>query len=208
VRITETDGLRVNASSVHTYNVMATLKIAKPDFEKIVKNLAGGTYNESLHSVDKHIGDCLFHVFSTGSVSCIGSSREQLRKSAYELLACLRSIGIDVPQQPRIEFHSVTSEIRLRKKLRLWKALYLLDGAKLSAKGPRLLSYSTDNPRATVQLCEDGTIRCIGARNDRVAKQALLQVAKLIDELGLASGHSLSMNKKHARKGEHNRIVC
>ncbi len=187
MKVTETDGLPVNAACVRTYNVMATLRIAKPDFEKIVKDLAGGIYNESLHSVDKHIGDCLFHVFSTGSVSCIGSSREQLRKSAYELLASLRNIGIDAPEKPRIEFHSVTSEIRLGKKLRLWKALYLLVGAELGAKGPRLLNYSTDNPKATVQLSEDGTIRCIGARNERVAKQALSQVAKLIDELGLAS---------------------
>jgi TATA-box binding protein (TBP) (component of TFIID and TFIIIB) len=186
MKVTETDALPINATCVHTYNVMATLKIARPDFEKIVKNLAGCVYNESLHSVDKHIGDCLFHVFSTGSVSCIGSSREHLRKSAYELLASLRSIGIDAPGKPRIEVHSVTAEIRLGKKLRLWKALYLLDGAQFSTKGPRLLSYSTDNPRATLQLFEDGTIRCIGARNEKEAKQALSQIAKIVVELSIA----------------------
>lgn len=179
--------LRIDSNPAEIYNVMGTLRIRKPDIGKIANHLKGCIYEPpGPYTLDVRIGRCLFRIYHTGRISCFGNSQETVTRSALELLRSLRDTGVSVPKKPTINFCSVASVMRLGRKIRLWKARYLLRGSEFSAKGPRLLSYRLSKPKVTLQLFENGTIRCLGARSERDSKRAFSRIVRLIKELGLS----------------------
>jgi len=186
MRVRHLKASRNDGSVVKTYNVTATLKIAKPDIEKIAKQFKGCVYDpQSSPSADIYTGRCLFRIFSTGAISCFGPSRDTIYKSVSSLFQSLRDLGFEVPEKPTINFESQASVVRLGKKLKLWKALYLLKNAEFSSKGPRLLVYRFEKPKVTMQLFEDGVIICLGARNDQESRRAHARIMRIIDDYGL-----------------------
>jgi TATA-box binding protein (TBP) (component of TFIID and TFIIIB) len=176
-------GCRKNATqSIETYNVTGTIKINEVNIEESAK-LQGAVYSPEISpSVDVYVGGCLFRLFSTGTISCFGSNRKQVSKAAIELFARLRTLGVSIVDTAVLTFHSESSTIRLGRKLLLRKANYLLKGSVISKKGPRLLSLRLTKPEVTMQLFEDGTITCLGAKNSRESKHAFSQVFTMIED--------------------------
>jgi TATA-box binding protein (TBP) (component of TFIID and TFIIIB) len=167
---------------IETYNVYGTIKINEVKIEETAK-LPGAVYNpEIFPAVDVYVGGCLFRMFPTGTISCLGSNRNRVTKAAIELFDRLRTIGFHIADTPSVMFHSESSAIRLGRKLLLRKAYYLLKGSEFSEKGPRLLSLRLNKPEVTMQLFEDGTITCLGAKNSRESKHAFSQVLSMIED--------------------------
>jgi TATA-box binding protein (TBP) (component of TFIID and TFIIIB) len=173
---------------VETYNVLGTLRIMEPDIEKIATRLEDCIYDpQSSPSLDVYRGRCLFRIYPTGMIMCFGRSRDEVTRSASKLFASLRNTGVKVPRKLAVDFRSETSVMRLQRRLRLWKALYLLKDAEISTRGPRLLTYRLNDPKVTLQLFEDGVIICLGARNNRESRQAYAHIMRIIDGYGLLS---------------------
>jgi TATA-box binding protein (TBP) (component of TFIID and TFIIIB) len=169
-------------ADVETFNVTGSTRIEEHDIRKSA-NLPGAIYSPEISpSVDVYVNRCLFRIFPTGTVSCFGSNRDKVTKAAIELFARLHSVGVNAPQNPAISFHSEACVLRLGRKLLLGKAYYLLKGSEFSQKGPRLLSLRLDKPQVTMQLFEDGTITCLGARNRQESKQAFSRTLGIIED--------------------------
>ncbi|MCL4519188.1 MAG: hypothetical protein M1587_08340, partial [Thaumarchaeota archaeon] len=153
--------LRSKGKKPEPYNILGTFSLAKLDLHGIAPKIKGAIYvPEAFPSLDVYVSQCLFRLFPNGKSECFGLTESAMKLALEKLVILLKDIGLTV-RTPKLSFHSENFIIDVGRKIRLTKALYMLDGSEINATGPRFLKYQAGNPRITYELYENGKIICL-----------------------------------------------
>jgi len=187
---------------------MGYITLPRLDLDEIASKLRGAIYEPHLSSpVDIKIKGCHLRIHSTGKVACLGRTEGQIRDAVNEFCRQIRDLGFRIPQKPSIRVVSRSYSTSIRKRIRLRKAEFLLEGAKYQPKTGRL-TMELDRPPVHLQLFEDGKMVCLGARTKKQAEQAFSVLKKLLLDFNITE-YSCSMrsNKSDGSFRAHIHVV-
>jgi len=171
---------------VDVFNVFATMRIGSIDLQRLAAKINGSVYEpETSPSLDVKIEKCLFRMHSSGSIIIFGANEERVKSSSDRLLKTLRELGVTFDLKPKLFTHNVATMCKIGKRIRLWKASYILGDTTYNPEKYSSLVYKMKEPSVTFQLFPDGTIVCLGVRDKRKAIEAISALIRELEDLGL-----------------------
>jgi len=125
-------------------------------------------------------------IFSSGKMVCTGAkSEKEVFKAVETIINKLKSKGVELVSEPRIQIQNVVASASLDAEVNLEKAAFLLDNAMYEPEQFPGLIYRMDSPRVVLLIFSSGNMVCTGAKHEEDVKIAVERIYNQLKELGV-----------------------
>ncbi len=125
-------------------------------------------------------------IFSSGKMVCTGAkSEKEVFKAVETIINKLKSKGLELVSEPRIQIQNVVASASLDAEVNLEKAAFLLDNAMYEPEQFPGLIYRMDSPRVVLLIFSSGNMVCTGAKHEEDVKIAVERIYNQLKELGV-----------------------
>lgn len=178
--------------TIELQNVVASTEVGQElNLEVVGSDLEGAEYNPD------HFPGLVYRtsepkaaslIFRSGKIVCTGANSEANVRAALNIVfADLRSIGVTVPESPKIEIQNIVASMDLDHRLNL-NAIAIGLGLEHTEYEPEQfpgLVYRLEEPAVVALLFGSGKSVVTGAKTVEEIERATEVVATRLDELGL-----------------------
>ncbi|WP_255197991.1 TATA-box-binding protein [Halorarius litoreus] len=180
--------------TVRLENVVASTGIGTElELEQVAKDLQGADYNpENFPGVVYRLQDpkAATLIFRSGKIVCTGAkSVEDVHAACQRVFDDLRSLGVDVDDNPEVIVQNIVASADLGNNLNL-NAIAIGFGLENIEYEPEQfpgLVYRIDDPKVVSLLFGSGKVVITGGKSPDDAKRAVTVIAENLTELGLLS---------------------
>lgn len=128
-------------------------------------------------------------IFSSGKMVCTGAKSEsEVYKAVDKIIKKLKSEGVILPPNPRVQIQNVVASASLNVEVNLEKAALLLENAMYEPEQFPGLIYRMVDPRVVLLIFSSGNMVCTGAKKEEDVKRAVEKIYKKLKELGVFIG--------------------
>lgn len=125
-------------------------------------------------------------IFSSGKMVCTGAkSEKEVFKAVEIIINKLKSKGVQLLTEPRIQIQNVVASASLNAEVNLEKAAFLLENSMYEPEQFPGLIYRMDSPRVVLLIFSSGNMVCTGAKHEEDVKIAVERVYNQLKELGV-----------------------
>ncbi|HEU16866.1 MAG TPA: TATA-box-binding protein [Nitrososphaeria archaeon] len=127
-------------------------------------------------------------IFSSGKMVCTGAKSESHAiKAVKTVVEKLRSAGIDVRNEPRIEIQNIVASASLGGRVKLEEAAVVLPRSMYEPEQFPGLIFRMDEPKTVILLFASGKLVCTGAKKEEEVYKAVEKLHGILEENGLMS---------------------
>jgi len=173
-------------------NVVASASVDQPiDLSQVTKLFPGVEYHPELFP------GLVFRlknpktatlIFSSGKMVCTGAKSEsQAIKAVKTVVEKLRSAGVDIRNEARIEIQNIVASASLGGRVKLEEAAMSLPRSMYEPEQFPGLIFRMDEPKTVILLFASGKLVCTGAKKEEEVYRAVEKLHKLLEENNLMS---------------------
>jgi len=160
----------------------------KIDLLHIAASLDRAEYNpESFPGLVLRVSDpkAVFLLFSTGKLVCTGGkSKEDVYAAIVTLVKQLRSIDINVNNEPTVKIQNMVASVTLDFTINLETIALTLDNSLYEPEQFPGLIYRMAKPKVVILIFGSGKLVCTGAKSEEDVHVAVDILVKELKEIG------------------------
>jgi transcription initiation factor TFIID TATA-box-binding protein len=177
-------------SKIKIENVVASTALGvKIELERVAVALENVEYEpEQFPGLVYHLDEpkTAALIFGSGKIVCTGAkSIEEVKRAIQITVERMRSVDVNIPQNPVVEVQNIVASANLNAELNLDAIAIGLDGTEYEPEQFPGLVYRMTDPKVVVLLFGSGKMVCTGAKKAEDAEAAVDKVYEKLDELGL-----------------------
>jgi len=191
----------IEECEVEIENVVASGMLEQPlDLDLIYKTIPGSRYNPQrfpgLYLNLKNPKSFLL-IFNSGKIISMGTrSVRQARRSIMTAIKELKSTGIVILKEPKIEIENMVACADLKERVDLEDSAMTLERTIYEPENFPGLIHIMKEPKVTLLLFTSGKMVCAGAKSEEQIFQAVIKIKATLKEKGLIKPKIIEFKKQ------------
>ncbi|MBS7650208.1 MAG: TATA-box-binding protein [Candidatus Bathyarchaeia archaeon] len=190
----------ITECEVEIENVVASGILEQPlDLDLIYKTIPGSRYNPQrfpgLYLNLKNPKSFIL-IFNSGKIISMGTrSVRQAKKSIMTAIKELKSTGVVILKEPKIEIENMVACADLKEKVDLEDSAMTLERTIYEPENFPGLIHIMKEPKVTLLLFTSGKMVCAGARSEEQIFQAVRKIKTTLKQKGLIKPKIMKLNE-------------